>query len=72
MILLLVDTHCKWPEVVPVNSTTATKTIDCVRTIFARHGLPEQLVPDNDPQFVSNEIRDFLQANCVQHIRSTP
>ena len=72
MFLLLVDARSKWPEVVPMQSTTATKTVECLRTIFARHGLPEQLVSDNGPQFVSEQFQDFLQGNGIQHIRSAP
>ena len=72
MFLLLVDAHSKWPEAVPMQSTTATKTVECLRTIFARHGLPEQLVSDNGPQFVSEQFQDFLQGNGIQHIRSAP
>ena len=72
MFLLLVDAQSKWPEVVPMQSATATKTFECLRTIFARHGLPEQLVSDNGPQFISEQFQDFLQGNGIQHIRSTP
>ena len=72
MFLLLVDARSKWPEVVPMQSTTATKTVQCLRTIFARHGLSEQLVSENGPQFGSEQFQDFLQGNGIQHIRSAP
>ena len=70
--LLLVDARSKWPEVVPMQSTTATKTVECLRTIVVRQGLPEQLLSDNGPQFVSEQFQDFLQGNGIQHIQSTP
>ena len=72
MFLLLVDAHSKWPEVVPMNTTTSMKTIECLRTIFASYGLPEQLISDNGPQFISQEFHDFVQANGIQHIRTAP
>ena len=72
MFLLLVDAHSKWPEVVPMNTTTSMKTIECLRTIFASYGLPEQLISDNGPRFISQEFHDFVQANGIQHIRSAP
>ena len=72
MFLLLVDAHSNWPKTIPMNSTTATKTVSCSRTIFAQYVLPEQFAFDNDPQFISDELRDFLPANGVQHIRSSP
>ena len=72
MSLLLGDAHSKWPEVVPMNSMTAEKIVDFLQTIFVRHGLPDQLVSDDGPQFVSYGFCDFLQANSVQNIRSAP
>ena len=46
--LILVDAHSKWPGVINMNSnTTSAATIRELRKIFARFGLPEQLVSDN-------------------------
>ena len=56
MLLVVVDAHSKWPEVYIMNSTTSTRTITALRDIFARFGLPKQLVSDNGPQFVSEEF----------------
>ena len=35
MLLLAVDAHSKWPEIQIMSSTTAIKTIEVVRTVFA-------------------------------------
>ena len=43
MFLVLVDAHSKWPEVIEMKSITADKTIQELRNIFARYGLPKQL-----------------------------
>ena len=48
---LVVDAYSKWPEVAVMSSATSEKTINVLRTMFAQHGLPEQLVSDNGPQF---------------------
>ena len=72
MFLLVADAHSKWPEVVKMNSTTATKTVEELRKLFSTHGLPEQLVSDNGPQFVAEEFRSFMRNNDIKHIRSTP
>lgn len=70
---ILVDAHSKWPEVIDMNSnTTSAATIRELRKIFARFGLPEQLVSDNGPQFVSSEFTQFLKNNGVKHIKSAP
>ena len=55
-----------------MKTTTSSATIHELRCLFASYGLPEQLVSDNGPQFVSNEFRVFLKSNRVKHIRSAP
>ncbi|KAJ8375474.1 hypothetical protein SKAU_G00060540 [Synaphobranchus kaupii] len=52
--LVVVDACSKWPEVFTMNSTTTSHTIDVLRSLFARTGVPEQLVTDNGPQFTAN------------------
>ena len=39
--LVIIDAHSKWIEVFKMNSTTATATIEVLRTVFARFGIPE-------------------------------
>ena len=34
MFLVVVDAHSKWTEVVQMNSTTATKTVEEMRRLF--------------------------------------
>ncbi|KAL5018941.1 hypothetical protein ScPMuIL_004663 [Solemya velum] len=51
MFLVVVDAHSKWPEVVKMKKTTSARTIEVLRTIFARNGIPKQFVSDNGPQF---------------------
>jgi transposase InsO family protein len=53
-------------------STSATKTIEVLRNLFASYGLPQQIVSDNGPQFVPEEFTELLKKNGVKHIRSTP
>ena len=71
MLLIVVDAHSKWPEVSVMKSTTSAQTILVLRAMFARFGLPKQLVSDNGPQFMSDEFEQFLVRNGVSHIRSS-
>lgn len=43
-----------------MSSTTSSKTIDVLRTVFTAHGLPDHLVSDNGPQFTSEELHNFF------------
>ncbi|XP_041473613.1 uncharacterized protein K02A2.6-like [Lytechinus variegatus] len=72
MLLVVVDAYSKWPEVAVTKSTTSERTIDLLRAIFARNGVPEQLVSDNGPQFTSAEFKDFVTRNGMKHITSAP
>ena len=55
-----------------MKETTATKTIEILCVIFGRFGLPEQVVTDNGPQFVSEDFFYFLKSNGIKHIRCAP
>ena len=70
--LIIVDSHSKWLEVVPVRSTTASKTIDVLRGLFASHGLPEEVVTDNGLQFTAHELKTFLEMDGIKHMRVAP
>ena len=72
MFFLVIDAHSKWPEVSIMPSTTAGRTINVLKEMFARFGIPQQLVSDNGPQFVSDEFKQFMTANGVKHIKSSP
>jgi len=53
-------------------STTTEKTLEVLRNLFAAYGLPEQLVSDNGPQFMSSEFEVCMKANSIKHIRTAP
>ena len=61
--LVMVDAHSKWPEILPMSSTTAAATIAAFRDVFARFGFPVNVVTDNGPQFISAEFSEFLRRN---------
>ena len=71
-VLIVVDAHSKWPEVVQMKTTTAAASIQELCKLFSTFGLPEQLVSDNGPQFVSSKFAQFLKNNGEKHIKSAP
>ena len=52
-----------------MKSTTTASLIVELRRVFSVFGLPQQLVSDNGPQFISAE---FVKENGVKHVRSAP
>ncbi|KAK8785283.1 hypothetical protein V5799_008352, partial [Amblyomma americanum] len=71
-LLIVTDAFSKWIEVVPVTTPSADATIPCLRTMFAAHGLPDVIVSDNGPAFVSASFREFLQRNGIKHVLTPP
>jgi len=53
------DSHSKWLEVEPMTTITTEKTIEVLRRLFARFGLPKQLMSNNGPQFTSTKFAAF-------------
>jgi len=72
MYLIVVDAHSKWMEVLPMTTATALTTIQHLRTLFARFGVPESLVSDNGPQFTAAEFQLFCKQNGIRHIQVAP
>ena len=52
-----------------MSTTTAAQTVAVLRQIFATNVLPEQLISDNGPQFVSEEFASFHKFNEIKHIQ---
>ena len=72
MWLIVVDARTKWPEVIPMETITTTKTVQALRAMFAHWGLPEQIVSDNGPQFTSEEFKQFCGLNGIRHVLVAP
>ena len=72
LFLVVVDAHSQWPELIPVSSTTTSKTFEVLHDLFARFGIPEQIVSDNGPQFNSEEFQAFIKSNGIRRITSAP
>ena len=72
MYLVIVDAHSKWLDVHIMQSITSAKTIEKLRTVFAIHGLPQKVVTDNGPSFVSAEFKQFMSGNGIKHVTSSP
>ena len=70
--LIVIDAYSKWLEVIPMSSTTRLRTIEALRTLFARYGIPEEVVFDNGPQLAAKEFSQFMRMNGVKYTRVPP
>ena len=69
--LVVVDYFSKYPEVTALPDKTAQSVVKQCKSIFARHGIPEEIVSDNMP-FCSKEFAKFLNAWGIKSTTSSP
>ena len=55
-----------------MDKITSGKTIDKLETLFSQFGIPEMIVSDNGPQFISHEFSDFCKFKGILHLKSPP
>ena len=66
MYFIVIDSHSKWIEVIPTKLMSTT--IEILRGLFFSYGLPETIVSDNGPGFISKEFQKFTQHLTVLDI----
>ncbi|CAI5681987.1 unnamed protein product [Oreochromis niloticus] len=69
--LLLVDYLSKYPEVLNLPDKTAHSVIQKMKSVFARHGIPKEIVSDHVP-FTSYEMRSFAASWEIKLTFSSP
>ena len=52
--LLVIDYFSSYVQVAKLTRTSSPDIVVHLKSMFARHGIPDQLVSDNGPQFLSN------------------
>ena len=70
--LLCVDYYSKYPEIALLPSLSSASTISAFKSMFARHGIPMEVVSDNGPQFACASFRDFAKEWDFIHTTSSP
>ena len=73
ILFVIVDARTKWMDIHYMgNSCTSAITIEKLRDSFATHGLPDTLVSDNGPCFVSQEFEGFMKGSGIRHVWTAP
>ena len=55
-----------------MSNITAPVTTETLRGIFAIHGLPDMIVTDNGPTFISGVFKEFSEKNGIHHVCTSP
>ena len=70
--LLVVDNYSRYPEIIQLTSTTSASIIQALKVIFASHGIPEEFISNNGPQYISQEFSNFSKEYDMIHQISSP
>jgi transposase InsO family protein len=65
-LLVAVDRFTKWIEVKPVTTADATTTVNFIKGIVFRFGVPNNIVIDNDNNFTSRDFKDYCEGLCIK------
>ena len=58
--MLVVDYYSRYVDVITLRGSTSSKSvIAALKTMFARHGIPDELRSDNGSQYHSDEFAQF-------------
>jgi len=70
--LILVDYYSGFFEVDALIKTTSSRVIECCKSQFSPHGIPDTLITDIGPQFTSYEFKAFVKTYNIKHCTSSP
>ena len=70
--ILLVDYFSRWIEISKLQNTTSSCMIGQMQSIFARYGIPETIISDNEPQYNSELFSEFARDYGFKHVTSSP
>ena len=70
--LVMIDYYSRYIELSKLESTTSEAVINHMKSILARHGIPETIISDNGPQFASKEFSFFAIEYGFSHVTSSP
>lgn len=71
-LFVIVNYYSRLKEIFIVKTNTAGKIIQCLKSLFAAHGLPLSLQTDNAQYFNSAELNDYLHSMNIEHRNTTP
>ena len=71
-LLTAVCMATRWPETLPMKSTTARAVAIGLCDIFSRTGIPLQLLSDQGSQFIGSVVKHLCEWLHIEQIKTTP
>lgn len=59
--LIVIDYYSRWIEISHLQNTISGSIVNHCKSIFAKYGIPESVISDNGPQFISKHFVDFAK-----------
>ena len=67
----MIDYYSRFIETARLSTATFNDVITHMKSIFARHGVPESLTSDNRPQYTANMFKTFAKQYGFAHLTSS-
>ena len=68
--LSVIDYYSRFPFVFRLNNTTSSEVIKHLANLFSVFGYPLEVVSDNGPNLVSEQIENFFKQHGIKHNKS--
>ena len=70
--LLVIDYYSRYIEIARLPNATSSDVITHMKSLVARHGVPESLTSDNGPQYAADQFKSFAKEYGFTHLTSSP
>ena len=71
-VLVIMDYATKWPEAFPLKTADSETVARALIDVFARLGIPREILTDNGSIFTSKMMEKFYAMTGVTHIKTSP
>ena len=71
-ILTICDYATRYPEAIPLSNTEAVQIARELVGVFARVGVPDEILTDQGPNFMSSLLQELYQLLQIKRIRTMP
>ena len=70
--ILAIDYYSRYIEIMKLEKTDSEAVINALKSMFARHGIPESVMSDNGPQYASQLFQSFAKEYNFISVTSSP